>query len=83
MPPAPQAVQWDVDRERLFQMLDPDGAGAAARLFRMMHHALVALGTGLVLADSVPLLRRAHGGLLAVLFGLVSASFAIEYAARL
>ncbi|HZU88772.1 MAG TPA: cyclic nucleotide-binding domain-containing protein [Stellaceae bacterium] len=71
-----------MDPERLHKMLDPDGAGTAARLFRAAHHALVAIGTGIVLADSVPSLRQAHGGLLAVLFCLVSAGFAIEYAAR-
>jgi voltage-gated potassium channel len=72
-----------MDPGRLHEMLDPDGAGTAARLFRAAHHALVAIGTGIVLADSVPSLRQAHGGLLAALFCLVSAGFAIEYTARL
>lgn len=72
-----------MDRERLCEMLGPDGAGAAARLFRAVHHALVAAGTGVILADSVPLLRQTHGALLTALFDLVAACFVLEYAIRL
>ncbi|MGH7096601.1 MAG: cyclic nucleotide-gated ion channel [Stellaceae bacterium] len=72
-----------MNRRRLYEMLGPDGTGAAARLFRAAHHALVATGTGVILADSVPSLRQDHGVLLAALFGLVAACFVIEYACRL
>jgi voltage-gated potassium channel len=72
-----------MDRERLYDMLAPNGAGAAARLFRATHHALVALGTGIVLADTMPSLRQAYGGWSTALFCLVSGCFAIEYLARL
>ncbi|HJU15740.1 MAG TPA: cyclic nucleotide-gated ion channel [Stellaceae bacterium] len=82
MPPS-RAVQWDMDAKRLYEMLTPEGASMAARLFRTAHHALVAIGTGVILADSMASWRQARGGLLAALFCLVSAGFAIEYAARL
>jgi voltage-gated potassium channel len=83
MPPPLPAVQWGMDRERLHEMLGLEGVGTAARLFRTAHHALVATGTGIILADSVPSWRQAHGGLLSALFGLVAACFAIEYMVRL
>lgn len=83
MPPPLPAVQCGMDRERLYEMLGPDGAGAAARLFRAAHHALVAAGTGIILANSMPAWRQAHGGLFTALFGLVAVCFAIEYAVRL
>ncbi len=72
-----------MERERLYDMLAPNGAGTTARLFRATHHALVALGTGIVFAATMPSLRQTYGGWFTALFCLVSAGFAIEYMARL
>lgn len=72
-----------MDQERLYEMLGPDGTGPDGRLFRAAHHALVAAGTGVVLADSIAGWRQARGGVLLALFCLVSAGFAVEYALRL
>jgi hypothetical protein len=39
-------------REGLYQLLDPEASGTAARVFRGVHHAMVATGIGIVLADT-------------------------------
>ena len=72
-----------MDREHLYDMLAPNGAGTTTRLFRATHHTLVALGTGIVLADTMPVLRQTYGGWFTALFCLVAACFAIEYMVRL
>src|ERR1700747_1817052 len=72
-----------MNRERLYEILRPDSAGIAARVFRGAHHAMVAAGIAVVLADTVELWRETFGPLFETSFRLVSAFFVAEYVLRL
>src|SRR5689334_8551800 len=39
--------------ERLYQLLQPEAPGTAARVFRVAHHAMMTAGIGIMLADTV------------------------------
>ncbi len=69
--------------ERLYQVLQPETPGSAARAFRVAHHAMVLLGIAIMLADTVAPWRQAHQGSLDVGFQIVCAFFIAEYLARL
>ena len=69
--------------QRLYDMLRPDGPGAAARAYRIAHHAMVAAGIGIMLADTVEPWREAYSAVLDVGFQLVSTFFFVEYFLRL
>lgn len=69
--------------ERLYQILQPETAGTAARVFRGVHHAMVVLGVAIMLADTEAAWRDAYRGLLDAGFQLVCAFFFAEYIARL
>jgi voltage-gated potassium channel len=69
--------------ERLYQLLQPEAAGAAARVFRVAHHAMVAAGIGIMLADTVAPWREAWDGALDAGFQIVCACFFAEYVLRL
>ena len=72
-----------MDRRRLYRMLDPDSPDRAARLFRVVHHVLVALGIAAMLADSVPLIAADYDPVLRAGYYLVGAFFVAEYVLRL
>ncbi len=69
--------------ERLYKILQPESPGPAARSFRLAHHAMVAAGIGIMLADTVALWRDAFSAALDAGFQLVSAFFFAEYVLRL
>jgi voltage-gated potassium channel len=69
--------------ERLYQILQPDSPGTAARVFRLVHHAMVALGIAIMLADTEVAWRAAYHDWLDAGFQLVCAFFVAEYVARL
>jgi voltage-gated potassium channel len=69
--------------ELLYRLLQPETPGAAARVFRVVHHAMVATGVAIMLADTEPLWRQAHRAALDGGFQLVSAFFFAEYLIRL
>jgi voltage-gated potassium channel len=69
--------------ERLYQLLQPETAGAAARGFRAVHHAMVAAGVAIMLADTVAPWRQAHFRLFDNGFQAVCAFFFAEYWLRL
>jgi voltage-gated potassium channel len=69
--------------ERLYQVLQPETPGGAARAFRVAHHAMVLLGIGVMLADTVAPWRQAYQSSLDVGFQVVCAFFIAEYLARL
>jgi len=73
-----------MDRERLYEILSPDTLGSGScRIFRIIHHAMVALGIAIMLADTVASWRETHPELLDIGFHLVCAFFVAEYVLRL
>ncbi len=69
--------------ERLYLTLQPESPGTAARVFRLAHHAMVAAGIGIMLADTVAPWRAAYSDALDAGFQLVCAFFFAEYVLRL
>jgi voltage-gated potassium channel len=69
--------------ERLYQALQPEAPGTAARVFRIVHHAMVVLGIAIMLADTVAVWRQAHYRLLDLGFQLACGFFVVEYLLRL
>jgi voltage-gated potassium channel len=72
-----------MDEERLYQILQPETREPAARIFRAVHHAMVAAGIGIMLADTVGEWREAYRGALDAGFQIVCAFFFAEYVLRL
>jgi voltage-gated potassium channel len=68
---------------RLYLVLNPDSPAQAARLFRVVHHVLVALGIAAMLADSVPLIAADYDPILRAGYYLVGTFFVAEYVLRL
>jgi voltage-gated potassium channel len=69
--------------ERLYQLLQPEEPGLAAQGFRILHHAMVALGIAIMLADTVAPWRNAFSTALDAGFQIACAFFFIEYWLRL
>jgi len=72
-----------MDRQRLYRLLQPDEPGIDARVFRGVHHAMVALGISIMLADTVEVWRLAWGEALDAGFHIACAFFFAEYVLRL
>jgi voltage-gated potassium channel len=72
-----------MDRAFLYRLLQPGSAEAAPRLWRGVHHAMVAAGIGVMLALTVPELRTDHGAWLSGAFYVIAAFFVGEYALRI
>ena len=72
-----------MDRRRLYLLLDPESGGAAARILRGVHHAMVAAGIAIMLAATVARIRDRYGTALDIAFFAVAAFFAAEYILRL
>jgi len=70
-------------RRRLYLLLNPDSTDQAARLFRLVHHVMVAAGVAIILAMTVQELAELYGGALAGGFYIVGAFFTAEYVLRL
>jgi voltage-gated potassium channel len=72
-----------MDRRALYQLLEPDSPGREARLFRLVHHLVVAAGIAIMLAETVPALHDDYDLLLDFAFYVAAAFFAAEYVLRL
>src|SRR5437667_1240680 len=72
-----------MDGQRLYRLLQPDEPGIRARVFRGVHHAMVALGISIMLADTVEVWRLAWGEALDAGFHIACAFFFAEYVLRL
>ncbi len=68
--------------ERLYQILQPETAGTAARAFRIVHHVMVIFGIAIMLADTEAAWRQAHSRSLDAGFQIVCVFFIAEYVAR-
>ena len=62
--------------ERLYRLLQPGEPGIGARVFRGVHHAAVAAGVGIMLADTVDASRLAWVDALDAGFWIVCSFFA-------
>ena len=71
-----------MNEERLYQILQPETRETAGRIFQGVHHAMVAAGIGIMLADTVGEWREAHAGALDAGFQIVCAFFFAEYLLR-
>ncbi len=69
--------------ERLYEILHPGTREPAARVFRGLHHAMVAAGIGIMLADTVVAWRHLYPDALDAGFQVVCAFFVAEYVLRL
>src|SRR3981081_2882512 len=72
-----------MDRRRLYMLLNPASPARAARLFRLVHHVLVAIGIAAMLADTVPIIAADYDPVLRGAYYLVGAFFVAEYVLRL
>jgi voltage-gated potassium channel len=72
-----------MDEERLYRTLHPETRDPGARILRGVHHAMVAAGVGIMLADTVVPWRQAYDDALDAGFQIVCAFFFAEYALRL
>jgi voltage-gated potassium channel len=68
---------------RLYQLLHPETPGTAAKVFRGAHHAMVAAGIGIMLADTIAAWRLAAADALDAGFQIVCGFFFAEYVLRL
>src|ERR1700731_4143021 len=72
-----------MDEERLYRILHPETRDPPAGIFRGVHHAMVAAGIGIMLAETVAEWRDAYVGVLEAGFQIVCAFFFAEYVLRL
>jgi voltage-gated potassium channel len=72
-----------MDCERLYRLLQPETPGTAARVFRVVHHTMIAAGIAIMLADTVAAWRLAWAAALDGGFQIVCGFFFAEYLLRL
>ncbi|HEV8680998.1 MAG TPA: cyclic nucleotide-gated ion channel [Stellaceae bacterium] len=72
-----------MNRRRLYLILRPESANAGARIFRIVHHLMVATGIAVMLTATVAPMRAAYATVLAIGFYVVATFFVGEYALRL
>src|SRR5207249_2297560 len=76
-------LSWGMVEERVYRTLHPETRDPAARIFGGVHHAMVAAGIGIMLADTVAPWRQAYDNVLDAGFQIVCAFFFAEYVLRL
>ncbi len=72
-----------MNRRRLYLLMRPESSDDGARIFRAVHHAMVAAGIAIMLMVTEAPLMAAYGMALAIGFYVVAAFFLVEYALRL
>lgn len=72
-----------MNEERLYEILRPGAMQSKARLFRAVHHSMVAAGVVVISADTVEPWRAAHGEAFTDAFRLISVFFIAEFFLRL
>ncbi|HEX3536274.1 MAG TPA: cyclic nucleotide-gated ion channel [Stellaceae bacterium] len=72
-----------MDRRRLYRLLDPESSHPDARRFRLLHHALIAIGITIMLADTVAELQQQYWVPLVTGFLVVATLFFGECVLRL
>jgi voltage-gated potassium channel len=77
------ALEYVMDSERLYRLLQPAEPGIGGRVFRVVHHVALATGICIMLADTVDTLRLAWPEALDTGFQVVCGFFFAEYVLRL
>jgi voltage-gated potassium channel len=72
-----------MSRRRLYLLLQPETPELGARIFRLVHHLMVAVGIAVMLAATVRAVADTHSTLLQIGFYLVALFFFAEYIVRL
>lgn len=72
-----------MDRRSVYRLLQPATPDLPARVWRAIHHAMVAAGIGVMLGLTVDDWRHAYGELLSVVFFVVAGFFVLDYLLRL
>ena len=72
-----------MDRRRLYVLLQPESPDTGARVFRVVHHLMVAAGIAIMLTATVATMADAHGLFLEIGFYIVATFFLAEYLVRL
>ena len=72
-----------MERRRLYLLLRPESPDPAARIFRIVHHLMVAAGIAVMLSATVAPMEASYAGLLAAGFYIVAAFFLAEFVLRL
>lgn len=70
-------------RRRLYLLLQPESPGSGARIFRIVHHLMVATGVAVIMMATVASIEASYGRALAVGFYVVAVFFFAEYVLRL
>ena len=70
-------------RRRLYLLLQPETPDAGARIFRALHHLMVAAGIAIIMSATVSAIADAHREFIETGFYVVAAFFLAEYVARL
>jgi len=68
---------------RIYLLLSPETASRPARIFRALHHGLVAAGLFAVVLDTVPSFQSRFGAELGIVFDIVLGFLAVDYGLRL
>src|SRR5439155_17303537 len=72
-----------MSRRRLYLLLQPETPELGARVFRLVHHLMIAVGIAVMLAATVRAVADAYSMLLQIGFYLVALFFFAEYILRL
>jgi voltage-gated potassium channel len=72
-----------MNRPHLYRLLRPGNPEVGAMLWRLVHHAMVAIGLGLMLALTVPEWRELYGTSLSDAFDVVALFFVLDFLLRL
>ncbi len=72
-----------MNRRRLYLLLRPEAPETPARIFRVVHHLMVALGIAIMLTGTVAPMQAAYAPVLAIGFYVVATFFLAEYVLRL
>ena len=72
-----------MSRRALFHLIEPESPGYESRVFRLVHHVMVAAGIAIMLAETVPALDQRYDTALDIVFYVAAAFFVGEYVLRL
>ena len=82
--PAGRSLSYNdtMNRRRLYLLMQPESPGNGARIFRIVHHLMVAVGVAIIMTATVAEAQAAYGRALAIGFYIVAAFFFAEYVLR-
>ena len=78
-----RSYNGSMNRRRLYLILAPHSPGVPARIFRSVHHSVVAAGIAVMLLATVASIHEAYEWALEAAFYGIAAFFLVEYVLRL